>query len=457
MRSGATPCLARYARTASARACESFRFVAEEPVLFVYPAISIRMSGFPISDCATMSSTVKDSDLRADLPTSNVTPRRITGVRSGVNRIGQPAASTLVPAAVPGHLSLVSSTPSPSESLKRWQPTLSTSSPGGVLGHLSMPSGTPSLSESRGQPAEATVEPVRHAVAVRVRGAAFRVHLRAGRRVGTLVDAVVHAVGVRVGGAPCGVHGHASGGAGALVQAVGHAVAVRIEGAAACVDDGGRGRAGAGVALVGDAVVVQIRSRSATRQERQAERADDVASPVSAGEPGAGRIQGAHFKAQRDPVPQEHAVADRAVRGVVGEPVRRRLLEVEPRVAAEEIEDIVGAPEIQDETRATEGERGRRAACLRARALVPAVELRAEEVAEEITEAGAAAELVVEVEGLVVARERSERPELKRVGALLSAEAGDPARECQSHGDERPHGATPPSRAWPYGNNSAPG
>src|SRR6266571_2957806 len=152
MRSGATPCLARYARTASARACESFRFVAEEPVLSVYPAISIRMSGFPISDCATMSSTVKDSDLRADLPTSNVTPRRITGVRSGVNRIGQPAASTLVPVAVPGHLSLVSSTPSPSESLKRWQPTLSTSSPGGVLGHLSMPSGTPSLSESRGQP-----------------------------------------------------------------------------------------------------------------------------------------------------------------------------------------------------------------------------------------------------------------------------------------------------------------
>src|SRR3989449_283647 len=123
------------------------------------PAISIRMSGFAISDCATMSSTVLDSGFSADFPVSKVTPRRITGVRSGVNRIGQPAASTLVPGAVPGHLSLVSSTPSPSESLKRWQPTLSTSVPGGVLGHLSMPSGTPSPSESRGQPFASTVAP----------------------------------------------------------------------------------------------------------------------------------------------------------------------------------------------------------------------------------------------------------------------------------------------------------
>src|SRR2546427_3909304 len=120
------------------------------------------MSGFAISDCATMSSTVLDSGFSADFPVSKVTPRRITGVRSGVNRIGQPAASTLVPGAVPGHLSLVSSTPSPSESLKRWQPTLSTSVPGGVLGHLSMPSGTPSPSESRGQPFASTVRSEEH-------------------------------------------------------------------------------------------------------------------------------------------------------------------------------------------------------------------------------------------------------------------------------------------------------
>src|SRR5438445_821697 len=106
-----------------------------------------------------MSRTVKDSGLRADFPVSNITPRRMTGVRSGVNRIGQPAASTRVPGAVPGQRSFASSTPSPSESLKRWHPTSSTSAPGGVLGHLSSPSGTPSLSESSGQPAWSTTAP----------------------------------------------------------------------------------------------------------------------------------------------------------------------------------------------------------------------------------------------------------------------------------------------------------
>src|SRR6266516_2562676 len=118
------------------------------------------MAAFATSDWATMLSTVKDSSWSTALPVSNVTPRRITGVRSGVNRITQPKASTREPGGVPGHLSLLSSTPSPSESLKRWHPVLSTSVPGGVFGHLSMPSGTPSLSESRGQPAGSTVAPV---------------------------------------------------------------------------------------------------------------------------------------------------------------------------------------------------------------------------------------------------------------------------------------------------------
>src|SRR5438128_8400003 len=106
-----------------------------------------------------MSSTVNDSGFSADFPVSKITPRRMTGARSGVNRIGQPTASTLVPGAVPGHLSFESSTPSPSESLKRWHPTSSTSAPGGVLGHLSRPSGTPSLYDSSGQPAASTIAP----------------------------------------------------------------------------------------------------------------------------------------------------------------------------------------------------------------------------------------------------------------------------------------------------------
>src|SRR5438309_3608701 len=83
----------------------------------------------------------------------------MTGVRSGVNRMGQPLASTRVPAAVLGHLSFESSTPSPSLSLLTWQPEVSTSVPGGVLGHLSRPSGTPSLSVSTGQPVASTTAP----------------------------------------------------------------------------------------------------------------------------------------------------------------------------------------------------------------------------------------------------------------------------------------------------------
>src|SRR5437667_7725441 len=117
------------------------------------------MSGLATSDAATMSSIVYESGLSAERPDSNVTPRRTTGVFASVKRMGQPAASTRVPAAVPGHLSLLSSTPSPSASDARWQPAVSTSVPAGVLGHLSMPSGTPSLSLSTGQPVVSTVAP----------------------------------------------------------------------------------------------------------------------------------------------------------------------------------------------------------------------------------------------------------------------------------------------------------
>src|SRR6266496_6094269 len=114
MRSGETPLLARYVRTASARDCDRRVFVADDPVLSVWPPISILISGLAISDAATMSRIVYESGFSAERPVSNVTPRSTTGVFASVNRIGHPAASTRGPAAVPGHLSLVSSMPSPS-------------------------------------------------------------------------------------------------------------------------------------------------------------------------------------------------------------------------------------------------------------------------------------------------------------------------------------------------------
>ena len=92
------------------------------------------------SDPATSSSTTYDSGLSADRPVSKVTPLSTSGARAVVKRMTHPCASTLVPAGVSGHLSLLSSTPSPSESRESWHPDVSTSVPAGVLGHLSSPS-----------------------------------------------------------------------------------------------------------------------------------------------------------------------------------------------------------------------------------------------------------------------------------------------------------------------------
>ena len=60
-------------------------------------------------------------------------PVSSSSVSFSITSIGQPFASTRSPAAVSGHLSRPSHTPSPSESLG--QPLASTVHPLGVLGH----------------------------------------------------------------------------------------------------------------------------------------------------------------------------------------------------------------------------------------------------------------------------------------------------------------------------------
>src|SRR2546428_3752 len=60
-----------------------------------------------------------------------------------------------------------------------------------------------------------------------------------------------------------------------------------------------------------------------------------MAGPVSAGESRVGRVKAAHLEAQGGSVAEKDPVADRAMDGVVGEAIGRRLLEVEPGVAAE--------------------------------------------------------------------------------------------------------------------------
>src|SRR2546425_381201 len=167
MRVGLTPFAARYARTALARASERRRFSTAEPVLSVYPAISIRTSGFATNASATWASTMYESGVSADLPVSKFTPRSTSVGRGfgpgpsgvGANSTMHPCASTLEPGGVLGHLSRSSGTPSPSASpgaaaltTSFWtgHPGASTTAPGGVLGPLSRSSGTPSPPASFG-------------------------------------------------------------------------------------------------------------------------------------------------------------------------------------------------------------------------------------------------------------------------------------------------------------------
>src|SRR5690242_2293290 len=135
------------------------------------------MSGLASSDAATSLRIVYDTGRSAERPVSNCTPARISGaglgggapgarcadtLSAGANSSKQPLASTLVPGGVPGHLSTLSGTPSPSASPTvgaSGHPVASTLVPGGVVGHLSRPSGTPSTSPSSGQPLASTVAP----------------------------------------------------------------------------------------------------------------------------------------------------------------------------------------------------------------------------------------------------------------------------------------------------------
>src|SRR5205807_6158259 len=172
-RAGGTPVSARSRRTAAARACDSRRFENFVPVLSVYPATSIRISGFATSDAATASSTRYESRVSTDRPVWKFTPRRINVGRgggapgaggraaSGANSTRQPFASTWLPGGAGGHLAGAPgwATGARAASTGSGQPVASTLVPAGVLGHWSMPAGTPSGSASRGHPSASTVAP----------------------------------------------------------------------------------------------------------------------------------------------------------------------------------------------------------------------------------------------------------------------------------------------------------
>ena len=153
------------------------------------------------------SSTGRLSGLRSALPVSNTTPGSLI---SSLNE--QPIASTRSPFGVSGHLSALSTTPSPSVSSS--QPFSSTLAPGRRV--------------------RALVAAVADAITIAVELAAAGIDLGAGGRPGAFVDVVGHAVAVIVHRqrASAAVHRGAGGCARAFVEIVGHAVAIGVEHAA---------------------------------------------------------------------------------------------------------------------------------------------------------------------------------------------------------------------------------
>src|SRR6266853_1304035 len=274
--------------------------------------------------------------------------------------------------------------------------------------------------------------------------AALGVDAGPGGCVRALVEAVQDTVAVLVRGTALRVYARPDGRARALVEPVVHAVAVGVGRAATRIHRGAHWRVGTRVPLIGDSVMVGVERRAAPpREDGQAERADDVARPVPTGESGVGRVETTHLEAERGLIAEEDSVADRAVDGVVGEAVRCRVFEVEPGIAAEDIEEVTGGSEIQHQTGAAVGQGGRSNAGPRVGALIARVDLRAHDVTEEIAQPAAPADLVVQVEHLVVTREGSERAELELVRALRT-DAGDPARDRYSEGRECSHGPASP-------------
>src|SRR2546430_14778885 len=160
-----------------------------------------------------------------------------------------------------------------------------------------------------------------------------------------------------------------------------------------------------------------------------------MTGPIGAGEAGVGRIDPPHLHPERRALVQEHPVAQRAVDRVVGEAVGYGLLVVEAGIAAQDVEEIARAAEIQHEARGADGERGGCAAGPRRETLIAAVELGAEDIIEEVRQAAAPADLVVEIEQTVVARHRRERPELELMRALR-VEARRSAGEHRYRGED---------------------
>ncbi len=268
----------------------------------------------------------------------------------------------------------------------------------------------------------ALIDPVRDAILVGVDGTSGSVYARPDWRSRTLVDSVVDPIAVRVFGTAASIDFRMFDGVGTGVEAVVDAVAVGINRAAARVDDGAAGRPRTRVILIGNPILVRVTKRAWPGQDREPRGADDVSRPIAARERRAGRVDGARFYPEGDLVPEEDPVAECAMNAVICEGVAGVVIEPHPRIAAEDVEKVAGGPEVEDQAAAPQRQPAAVAAGLRRRLLIADIELDADHRAEEVAESPAAADLIVELERAVVARERAERPDFELVRVLTDAE-----------------------------------
>src|SRR5690606_5733206 len=120
MLEAATPALTKYCFTALARSLDKLMLYSSVPSAEAYPS-KVTVPFESRNSLANLSKVAYDSVFNTELSNSKPIGAKyafeVNSCLGSGNLIGQPEPSTTVPAGVLGHLSNLSETPSPSESL----------------------------------------------------------------------------------------------------------------------------------------------------------------------------------------------------------------------------------------------------------------------------------------------------------------------------------------------------
>src|SRR5947208_7184515 len=177
-------------------------------------------------------------------------------------------------------------------------------------------------------------------------------------------------------------------------------------------------------------------------EERQPRRADNLTGPlVRAGKLRVGGIVPPSLEPQCRAVAYIDPVADGGMRAHVAKTACARAVVVYGRIAAQDVEALLGA-EVQHQAPRSEPHRKIRPPGLGTGSLVQAVALDPQPVRDPEADPASAPDLVVELEGAIEARVRSEPAELE-LELVLGVECGGPAHQQHREDRDYPHGTTP--------------